>query len=290
LENLVKLITDSAADLTPADIQQYGIDVIPLFITFPDGEVSTNDITPDAFYDRLRSIVPQVPTTSQPSVAMFTERYQAALAAGENVLSVHISSGLSGTYNTSALAARQTDPARITTIDSLTLSNGQRFQVLAAAMAIAKGWSVDKIREKLAAIRADTEVIYTLETLDYLARGGRIGRVQGLLGGLLQIKPVIHVERSDGKYDTIARVRTVSQGLSTIVSHVKGLYGDQPVWASVMHGQWEEKAVTLADMLKEALNITRTETLRISPALGVHTGPGIVGCCVVPAKHFDDLV
>ncbi|MDX2162104.1 MAG: DegV family protein [bacterium] len=284
----MRIVTDSAADLTAAEIQEWNIAIIPLTILFPDGEeVKAEAITPDAFYDRLRAVVPQVPTTSQPSPGAFLELYRAAQDPA-GILSIHVSSGLSGTPKTAALAAGQFTAAPVTVIDTLTLSCGERFQVLAAAMAAKKGWSVEQIRERLAQIREATEVIFTLETLDYLARGGRIGRVQALAGSLLQIKPIIRVD-SDGKYSTQGRGRTIAQAISAITTHLKGKYGDQRVWGAVMHGKFPEKADALAESLRGQLNMGRLDVLRISPVLGVHTGPGIVGAGVVPLHLFDDL-
>ncbi len=285
----MQIVTDSAADLTHEDISRYGIQVVPLMINFPDREVAASDISHDDFYTRLKNMVPQVPTTSQPSVGDFVKVYEAAAAAGKDILSIHVSSGLSGTYNAARSAAQQLTSGKVTTIDTLTLSGGQRFQVLAAAMAIEKGWSLAQIGERLAEIRRDSEVIYTLETLEYLARGGRIGRVQALAGSLLSIKPVIHVA-DDGKYSTLARGRTIAQTITTIADHLAKRYGDTPVWVSALHGQMQEKVEVLTEALKAKLKIARLDTERISPVLGVHTGPGIVGACVVPMARFDGLL
>jgi len=285
----MQIVTDSAADLTQDEIAHYNLKIVPLLINFPDQEVAASDITPDAFYNRLKAIVPQVPTTSQPSVGDFLKLYEPIVATGEDVLSIHVSSGLSGTYSTAGMAARELKQGKVTIIDTLTLSCGQRFQVLAAAMGLQKGWSLDKIGERLGQIRQHTDVIYTLETLEYLARGGRIGRVQALAGSLLSIKPVIRVE-DDGKYGTFARGRTIAQTIGTISTHLASRYGQKSVWVAVMHGQFQDKADTLAAELRSKMNIGRMDVLRISPVLGVHTGPGIVGACVVPLELFSDLM
>jgi DegV family protein with EDD domain len=143
--------------------------------------------------------------------------------------------------------------------------------------------------ERLEKIRDNTEVIYTLETLEYLARGGRIGRVQALMGSVLKIKPIIRVDHTDGKYTTVAKGRTVTQNLGTIVDHIADMYGSIPLWATVLHGRFAESADVLAKSMSERLNIKKMEILRISPVLGVHTGPGIVGTAVMPAELIDDL-
>jgi DegV family protein with EDD domain len=126
-------------------------------------------------------------------------------------------------------------------------------------------------------------VIYTLETLEYLQRGGRIGRVQALAGAILHIKPIIRVEKTDGKYSTLGKERTIAKSLEAITDHIHQLYGsDTPLWISVLHGQFAEKADQLAELVHHKLNVGKLEILRISPVLGVHTGPGIVGLTAVP--------
>jgi DegV family protein with EDD domain len=281
------IVTDSAADLSPQEINEWGIRVVSQYINFPDEEVAAEAIAPDDFYDRLKAMVPQVPTTSQPAVGTFMEVYQQAVKDKVPVLSIHVSSGLSGTYSTAVMAAKQTPQANVTTVDTLTLSCGERFQVLAAAHALKSGWSVEKIVPRLKAIGDATEVIYSLETLEYLARGGRIGRVQSLAGSLLSIKPIIRVDK-DGKYSTYGRGRTMSQTITSMAKHIAEMYGtSKPLWVTVMHGQMADKAQTLADELSKLVKVGKLETQRISPVLGVHTGPGIVGVGIVPMELME---
>lgn len=285
----MKIVTDSAADLPIEDVQNHGITVAPLLIQFPEGEVSSDNITSDQFYTRLREMEPNVPTTSQPSSGYFAQIYRQLAAAGEEILSIHISSGLSGTIESARAGAQQASEALVTDFDTLTLSGGERFHVLAAAMGAKAGWTKDMILERLKAIRAATEVIFTLETISYLARGGRIGRVQAIAGTLLKIKPIIHVDKSDGKYSSVGRGRTVTKALEVIAGHLSSTYGSTPLWVSVMHGQFLDQAEALAKMLRERVNVGKLEILRISPVLGVHTGPGIVGAAVVPMNLMEGI-
>ena len=286
----MKIVTDSAADLPVNEIEDLGIIVAPLSIQFTEGEVKSNEITPDEFYDRLRAMVPKVPTTSQPSAGLFSELYQKIASAGEEILSVHISSGLSGTLELARVGAEQVKEILVTPVDSLTLSGGQRFQVLASALAARAGWTKQAILERLAQIRANTEVIYTLETLDYLARGGRIGRVQALAGSILGLKPIINVDKKDGKYNSIGRERTLTKAMGKIATHLVAEYGvETPLWVTVLHGQFHQQADQLAELIRAKLPVSKLEILRISPVLGVHTGPGIVGAAVVPMKIMEGL-
>lgn len=287
---MIKIITDCAADLTSEEIESLGITVAPLFIQFPEGEINSADLSPDKFYDKLRAMDPEIPSTAQPSAGIFAKLYQTLANAEEEILSIHVSSGLSGTIQAAKMGAEQVSEAVVTAIDSMTLSGGQRFQVLAAALAAKAGWAKEAIIERIDHIREHTEVIYSLDTLKYLAKGGRIGRVQALAGHLLNIKPIIRVDRDDGKYSTVGKARTLRKTLIAMTDHLAAMYEyDSPLWVSVMHGQLEEKAEEFAEMLRERLDIAHIETLRISPVLGVHTGPGIIGATVVPMRLMEEF-
>jgi DegV family protein with EDD domain len=287
----MKIVTDSGADLPEEEARKLGITVAPLVIQFPDREIASTEITPDEFYDRLKAMAPQIPTTSQPSPGVFSDIYRKLSASGEEILSIHISLGLSGTIQAARIAAGEQPEARITLVDAMTLSGGQRFQVLAADMAARIGWKTDAILALLDRVREATETIYTLETIEYLARGGRIGRIQALAGTLLGIKPIIKVDKADGKYSSAGRGRTFSQTMNGIVEHLAKLYGThQPLWVTVMHGQIAETAESFAEALRARLDVGRLDVLRVSPALGVHVGPGVVGAAVMPLSILEGLV
>jgi DegV family protein with EDD domain len=285
----MKIVTDCAADMTAEELEKLGIVQAPLFIQFPEGEVNSADISPDDFYNRLEAMRPTIPTTAQPSGGIFAEIYRKLAQAEKNILSIHISSGLSGTINSARDGGEQVKhEADVHFWDTLTLSGGERFQVMAAALASKAGWAMQAIQERLTQIREKTEVIYTLDTLEYLARGGRIGRVKALAGALLNLKPVIRVDH-DGKYSTVATGRTLNKSMAAIVEHLHEKYGNTPLWVTVLHGRFAEKAEALSSEIKQKLNIARLEIQRISPVLGVHTGPGIVGVAVVPMELLGDL-
>jgi len=286
----MKIVTDCAADLTRDDVNTFDIHVAPLFIQFPDGEVSSKEMDPDDFYQRLKEMAPRIPTTAQPSAGIFANIYKKLIEDGQEVISIHISSGLSGTIGSARLGAAQLSGKIVEIVDSLTLSGGERFQVLAAARAAKAGNRKQVIMERISNIREATEVIYTLDTLEYLQRGGRIGRVQALAGALLHIKPIIHVDKADGKYSTIGKERTIPKALEGITNHIASVYGrETPLWVSVLHGQLAEQAGKLAELVQTKVNVSKLEILRISPVLGVHTGPGIVGLAVVPVYLMEGL-
>jgi len=287
----MRIVTDSAADMPAEELGALAIAEAPLYIQFPEGEVASSDLTSDAFYDRLEAMVPAIPKTSLPSGGQFAEIYRSVARGDPEILSVHISSGLSGTINAARMGGEEVAPEGVNVAihDTMTLSGAERYQVLAAAGAARQGWPLPDIISRLEQLRAQTEIAYTLETLEYLARGGRIGRVAALAGSLLKLKPVIHVEHTDGKYTSIGKARTISQALEVIVGRMTHLYEATPVWVTVLHGRLPAPAATLSEMLRMRLNVARLEELRVSPVLGVHTGPGVVGAAVAPMALFADL-
>src|SRR5512138_470969 len=286
----MKIVTDCAADMSAEELEKLEVTQAPLFIQFPEGEVNALDITPDDFYNRLEAMRPVIPTTAQPSSGIFAEIYRRLAQMEKEILSVHISSGLSGTINSARDGGDQVkNEANVSYWDTLTLSGGERFQVMAAALSSKANWAMHVIQERLEKIRSMTEVIYTLDTLEYLARGGRIGRVKAMAGALLHLKPVIRVD-TDGKYSTVTTSRTIGKSITAITEQLFNKYAHTPVWVTVLHGRFAEKAEVLANELKARLNIAKFETVRISPVLGVHTGPGIVGAAVVPMDLMEDLI
>ncbi|HMB25278.1 MAG TPA: DegV family protein, partial [Anaerolineales bacterium] len=182
----MKIVTDCAADLSAQELAELDIVQAPLFIQFPEGEVNAIEISADDFYNRLEAMRPLIPTTAQPSSGLFADLYRKIAQTEKNILSVHISSGLSGTINSARDGGDQVkNEANVSYWDTLTLSGGERFQVMAAALSSKANWAMHVIQERLEKIRSMTEVIYTLDTLEYLARGGRIGRVKAMAGALL---------------------------------------------------------------------------------------------------------
>ncbi len=285
----MKVVTDDGADLLPEEIAEMEITVVPFYIHFPDGELRSTEISRDEFYDRLRAVAPRIPTTASPSPGMFVKVYSELAARGEEVISLHITGRMSNTFDDARLAAEYSG-AEVSVVDTLSFSGGERFQVLAAALAARAGWAKGAILELLERIRSATEMVFTLATLEYLQRGGRIGRVQALLGSLLKVKPVIAIDKRDSRFSAVGRGRTLPQALRLIVEHLLRIHGPAtPLWLSVLHGQFAQQAQQLVELLRERLQVARMDVLRISPALGVHAGPEAVGVAAVPIRLLEGL-
>lgn len=287
----MKIVTDCAADMPVGELEKLGVTQAPLVVQFPEGAVNSTDLDPDEFYRRLEAMRPAIPTTSQPSSGAFGQIYQTLSKTDDQIFSLHISSGLSGTLNAARVGSQMVEgKAQVTAWDTLTLSGAQRFQVVAAALAARAGWMAEAIQQRLTQIRTQAEIFYTLDTLEYLARGGRIGRVQALAGSLLGLKPIISVDHRDGKYNTLGKTRTLTQAMKTISDQLHATYTQTPLWVTILHGRFAPKAEALAEELAARLNVVRMETLRIAPVLGVHTGPGVVGAAAVPMSLVEDLM
>lgn len=272
------LVTDSTADLTAAQAAKLGVRVRPLSVVFGDKVYLDGvEIQPDMFYTMLAS-ASQLPTTSQPSPGEFVELYEKLFSQGcETIISIHISSGLSGTYQAARQAADHLGKD-IRVVDSRSISVGIGVQVMAAAEAVKEGKSVDDVLKAIEVSRQNHEVLFTLNTLEYLAKGGRIGKAKSLLGSLLNIKPIIRVD--DGVYVDAGKSRSQKQALDQIVGMFEDLSkGRKARRIGVAVGAATEAGQYLKGQLEQTFGVEASFS-HVGPVIGVHTGPGTVGACV----------
>ncbi|HEX4756280.1 MAG TPA: DegV family protein [Candidatus Dormibacteraeota bacterium] len=212
---MIRVVTDSTSDILPAAAAQLGVDVVPLTVRFGDEQFRDGvDLSPEQFYGRL-SDTPVQPSTSQPTPEQFAEVYRRHADAGDSVVSVHISAKLSGTIQSASLAAQEFGDGVVRVVDSMTVSAGTQFLVRGALADIAAGAGQDEVVEHMEERRERIGVYVLLDTLTYLQRGGRIGRAQGLLGGILNVKPLLRV--AEGEVQPEARVRSRQQGIAKLV-------------------------------------------------------------------------
>lgn len=284
------IVTDRGADLAPQQLAGLDIHFVPLTITL-DGRsyVSSVDIQPQEFY-ALLATTEGMPTTSLPSPGEFVALYRELAKIDPEIVSLHISSGLSGTYNTAVEAAKMTPEARITVIDTFTLSGAEGWQVEAAARAARAGWSAEQIRTLTSQVRDATETIFTLPELKYLIHGGRISHIKGLLASILNIKPIIGVSKQDGKYTQRGQARSFNRALAKLVSvaaedHAPGTR----LRIQVMHANNPEGAEQLREMLDKEFQCDWLPISSIAPVLGAHTGPGLVGMVYAAQAKYPKL-
>jgi DegV family protein with EDD domain len=271
----IALLADSACDLPREIINRYGIKILPLKVIYRDREFNDRiDVEPEYVYSRMPD---EIPTTSMPCTQEIKDLFHRIGEEGfTHVLAVHISTGLSGTCEAVRMIARDIDNLRIKVIDSKTLSFGTGWMVLDAARNIAGGLSFDKVLEKLHHIQPKVQVYYILETLEYLRKGGRIGLVAGMLGSLLNIKPIISVNE-EGKYFTFAKAHGRRKSIDKLYEIVEKTVATKRINLAVLHGGAREELNALVERLKKLPNINEIVCSDISPCLGVHTGPGLVG-------------
>ncbi len=285
----MKIVTDSAVDLPEELFEQYGVERMPLLINFGAQSLRSGvDIQPEEFYRRLAADPDHLPTTSQPSVGEFVDLYRRVGQTDKDIVSLHISSGLSGTINAAAQAAQQCPDLNITLIDTKTLSAAEGFQLVAAAQAIRRGWSLERLKQRVKDVAEQTEIFFTLDTLHYLQKGGRIGRVQAMAGALLNLKPVITVDKGPGTYIRAGSARSIPKALVIIADLVKEKMKERPAWIHVLHTNALEAAQSLTELIRARLPNARITLGQIVPVLGVHTGPGCIGAVCGPLDVLDE--
>lgn len=272
----VAVVTDSTATIPAELIRQYSIHVAPQVLiwgeqTFKDGI----DIHPAEFYSRLQN-AKVMPSTSQATPGTFISIFGELVAQNRPILAVLLSSKLSGTI-ASAIQARDTFPeAKIEIVDSDTVAMALGFQVLEAARAAQAGASLAECKSLAERARSHTGVIFAVDTLEFLHRGGRIGGASRFLGTALNIKPILEVV--EGKVEPVERVRTRARSLQRLVELIdERIGGRKPVRLATLHANAEEDARKLMEMSRECFETIEHHYTEVSPVIGTHTGPGTVG-------------
>jgi DegV family protein with EDD domain len=284
------IVSDRGMDMAEEQMEGLDIHLVPLTLTL-EGKTyrSGVDIQPDEFYRLLESSA-SFPTTSQPSSGDFAELYRKLAADDPDILSIHISSGLSGTVNAARAGAEMTPEAHVTVFDSKTLSGAEGWLVEAAARAAKAGWSKERILAMLERISAATDTIYTLATLKYLIHGGRINHIKGLLAQVLNIKPLIGVEKEHGTYVQHGQARTLDRAILRIADYVMERFAPGAAMRfQVLHGHNAAGAAMLRKRLEQLFKCTFLPTGPIAPVLGAHTGPGLVGLAFAPLSAFPEM-
>jgi DegV family protein with EDD domain len=276
----VAIVTDSTADLPPSLAGARDISTVPLTLNF-DGQSLLDgvDITPSEFYRRLPNATSH-PTTSQPSPGRFAETYESLLAKYDSIVSVHISQKLSGTYESAMQAAEMTDLSRVHVVDSEVVSMSLGLVALAASSMAARGAAASEIVEKVEAMRPEVQTYFSVATLEFLRRGGRIGSASALLGSVLQVKPVLCIR--DGLVTPLERVRTFERALQRVIELARGVERGHGICAIVGHAGAEDDAERVGRALEPIADTLMIQPL--GPVVGAHAGPGVVGVGCYPAE------
>jgi DegV family protein with EDD domain len=269
----VKIVTDSGADLPEQLAKELGITVLPIYVRF--GEEVYRDrvsISEDEFYERLTHD-PVHPSTTQPGPQDFLEAYQKLSADADGIVSIHISGKLSGTCNSAMMARDMLEmgcPVEVVDSEQLTMSLG--LIVIAAAEMAKAGKSLDKIVEWVKQAIPKTYLFALLDTLEYLKRGGRIGKVKALLGAVLSVKPVLTMK--DGELVPAGQARTRAKGIDKLFDFVENT-GDIKDLA-IVYNTTPDEAQNLAERIGSVFDREKIRMARLGPGLGVHGGPGAI--------------
>ena len=286
----MQIVTDHAVDLAPEQDEGLDLHYVPLNIildgkTYHGGE----ELPPKKFYEMLTE-TESLPSTSQPSPAEFAEVYRELAKKDPDILSIHLSSALSGTFNSAQLAAEMVPEANITLVDSKTVSCPLSWQVLAAAKAVKAGWPLEMVLSLVNTVSSKSDVIFTLGRLKYLVHGGRIGHVKGLLAALLNIKPILGVDCVTGMLDERGKQQTVKRAIRTIVDKIAKQYPDgSALRVQIMHGDALKSVEMLQDLMSLRFECHWEPVVQIAPVLGAHAGPTLVGISYGPLEAYKDI-
>ena len=277
----IAIISDSTSDLTLETIEKYNIRILPLRVIYTDGEYRDRvDITPEEIYSRFKE---EIPTTSLPSPQDTTELFNKLKQEGyTHVIVVTISSGISGTMNMIRNIADSYEGLSFEIIDSKSLTMGAGFAIIEGAKELEKAHDFKKAVNRIKEVLKKTKVYYVVQTLEYLKKGGRIGKVEGTIGELLNIKPIISINE-DGVYYSYKKIRGRSRSIEELFEIIKEKAKETLVNIAVAHGDAFEESQELFKKVKGLKNIKEAVFTQISPVLVVHTGPGLIGIVVSEA-------
>jgi DegV family protein with EDD domain len=283
------VVADTTSYLPPELIAQHDVHLVSLYVGIEGEQEPESDITDlHAFYERLR-ISDQTVTTSQPSVGDFIAVYEPLLAEGREIVSIHLSSGISGTYE-SAMQARERLTAdgkggeRIVIIDSRTGAGGMGLMILGAAHAAEKGGNAAEAGERAQAVREELKIWFAVDTLDYLRRGGRIGAARAWIGTTLKIKPILTLEE---EITPVERVRTRSRAFERMLDYARQRHEAGADGWVVQHVQDPESAARLIEAAKPIFGCDPVFTSEVGPVIGAHVGPGLLGVGGVPRSVLE---
>jgi DegV family protein with EDD domain len=284
-KSILRIVMDSAGDLPVEWISKYDINVIPVNVhlgneVFQEGV----DLTPDKFYSWVKE-TGKVPKTSQPAPQQYIELYKDIAKPGDVILSIHLTSKLSGTYESAVLAARelQDAPFKVIPFDTLSGTGIQGYMCREAREMDRRGASVDEILERLEKVRDNNQVIFTVDSLDFAQKSGRVQMLEAILATVLKIKPIITIK--EGTMAVANKVRTRKASLEYILQEMSRRMGKNLINAAIMHANDLATALEISEKVKGILNVKNLFVEELSIGIASHLGPGTVGIVAYPVEE-----
>ena len=276
--NHTAIVTESAANLPPELVEQYGVHVLPLTINW-GGESYRDgvDISPEAFYARMET-AEQLPTTASVTIGDMLTTFTSLAGEVDDIVAIFISSNLTSSVEFGHLVKQMEPSLPLHIIDSRTAAMAPGFVVLEAARAAAAGATVDEVIERAKEMVDKVHLLAVLETLSYLRRGGRIGAAAALMGTLLHMKPVVSLPPGQGTLSGVARPRTWSRALDHIYGLMDEKVGDRPLHVAVSHCNRLAEAEIIAGELSRRFDVQELHITYLTPVMGAHTGPVVAIC------------
>jgi DegV family protein with EDD domain len=282
---MLRIVMDSAGDLPVEWISKYDINVIPVNVhlgneVFLEGV----DLTPDQFYSWVKE-TGKVPKTSQPAPQQYIKLYKDIAKPGDVILSIHLTSKLSGTYESAVLAARelQDAPFKVIPFDTLSGTGIQGYMCREAREMDRRGASVDEILERLEQVRDNNQVIFTVDSLDFAQKSGRVQMLEAILATVLKIKPIITIK--EGTMAVANKVRTRKASLEYILQEMSRRMGKNLINAAIMHANDLATALEISEKVKGILNVKNLFVEELSIGIASHLGPGTVGIVAYPVEE-----
>ena len=273
----IRIVTDSTAGITEAQKEELGIATIPLVVRFgSDAYRDGVDISSGEFYERLVT-GSTFPSTSQPSAGEFLELYRELAKDADSIISIHISSKLSGTCESARTAIREEIDANVDVVDSQSVAAGLGHLAVVAAEMARHGSDRDIIVQAINKLIPKVRIGFALTTMEYLKRGGRIGGAQAFVGSLLRIRPVLHLH--DGRVEPLDRARSARKAVDRLIRYIDDESDGKLAYCGIVHVRNESGAAQLRDRVASRFDVDRWYEGELSPVVGAHAGPGVVGVC-----------
>ena len=271
----VAIVTDGTCSLSPAQGEQQGIHIVPIYVIFGDKTYQAGVDLDNAGFYRLLAASKQLPTTAQPTVADFVAMYTKLADEAEEIVTVVVSHHLSATLQSAQMAREQFKKVPIHIIDSESVSLGLAMIAIAAERAAAQGKDAREVIELVEQLKPRMNILFTVDTLEYLHKGGRIGGATAFLGSDLDIKPILYIK--NGRIEPLERQRTRKRAVARLVELMEEKVGSQEVHVAVLNGNVPDEAAQLEQTIRENFHCAELITADMGPVIGVHAGPGTLG-------------